>query len=122
MKTRNIFLTLSFLILVGLNGQSVFAQQTITAATLSGVVEDNNKAIVSGTTVSATQLETNQTQTVNADSNGRFRFPYLTAGNYEIKAGKSGFATSVKRLVVTIGLALEMNFELAIGEVEVARR
>ena len=110
MKTRNIFLTLSFLILVGLNGQSVFAQQTITAATLSGVVEDNNKAIVSGTTVSARQLETNQTQTVNSDSNGRFRFPYLTAGNYEIKAEKSGFATSIKRLVVTIGQALEINF------------
>lgn len=103
--------------LILINGQSVFAQQTITAATLSGIVEDKNGAIVSGTTVTATQLETNQIQTVNADSNGRFRFSYLTAGNYEIKAEKSGFAPSVKKIFVTIGQALEVNFELAIGEV-----
>ena len=117
MKIRNLLLSLCFLILVIGNGQSVFAQQSITAATLSGIVEDVNGAIISGATVTATQLETNQTQTINSDANGRFRFPYLTAGNYEIKAEKSGFAPSVKRLVVTIGQALETDFALAIGEV-----
>ncbi len=117
MKLRNIFLNLCFLMLAMLNTQSVFAQQTITAATLSGVVQDNNGAIVSGTTVTATQVDTNQTQTVNTDSNGRYRFPYLTAGKYEIKADKSGFAPSVKSLFVTIGQALEIDFELGIGSV-----
>ena len=90
-----------------MNAQSVFAQQSITAATLSGVVEDVNGAIIGGTIVTATNLETNQKQSSNSDANGRFRFPYLTAGNYEIKAEKSGFASSVKRIVVTIGQATE---------------
>lgn len=117
MRKRNIFLTLSFLILILMSGQNVFAQQSITAATLSGIIEDNNGAIVSGTTVTATQLETNQIQTVSTDSNGRYRFPYVTAGNYEVKVEKSGFAPSVKRILVTIGQALEVDFELTIGEV-----
>jgi hypothetical protein len=84
---------------------------------LSGVVEDSNGAIVSGTVVTATQLETNQKQSSNSDENGRFRFPYLPAGNYEIKVEKSGFAPSIKRLAVTIGQALDINFELVVGEV-----
>lgn len=117
MKIRNLLLSLCFLILAVVNAPSIFAQQSITAATLSGVVEDVNGAIVSGATVTATQLETNQTQTINSDENGRFRFPYLTAGNYDIKAEKSGFASSVKRLSATIGQALSLNFELAVGDV-----
>ena len=60
------------------------AQETISAASVSGRVIDAQHAVVPGAQVVARQIETNvKTETVT-DQDGRFRFPYLKVGPYEI--------------------------------------
>lgn len=93
------------------------AQQNISAATLSGTIEDANRAAVGGAKISATNLETNQTQTAVSDADGRFRFARLAIGNYEIRAGQNGFENSVQRLTTTVGQNLEIKIILKIKTV-----
>src|SRR5262245_19309115 len=61
---------------------TVFAQQTVTSAALSGHITDLNGALITGASVTATSVEHNQSQTTISDQNGRFRFPSLTVGTY----------------------------------------
>ncbi len=65
------------------------AQQTVTSATLGGRVEDSSGARLSGATVTATNLDTNQTHTILSDEEGRYRFSYLPAGSYRVTIGRA---------------------------------
>jgi hypothetical protein len=93
------------------------AQQNISAATLNGVIEDTNKSAISGTKISATNLETNQTKTVISDAAGRFRFAYLPVGNYEIKAEQNGFESFSQKLTATVGQVSELKLVLKVKTV-----
>ncbi len=114
-KTKAIFFI--FLTFITMGAASICAQQNISGATLSGTIEDVNGASISGAKVSATSLETNQTQTVISDQNGRFRFSYLPVGNYEISAEQSGFQVVNRKITLTIGQNSETKFVLLIKEV-----
>ena len=113
-KLQNIILlsAVFFLSITTLN-----AQQNISAATLSGTIEDSNGASVRGVSVVAANLETNRSQTTISDENGRFRFAYLPVGNYEIKANADGFTPLNQKLTATVGQALEIKLQLQIEEV-----
>ena len=95
----------------------VIAQQNVSAATLSGTVEDANKSAIGGAEVSATDLETSRTQETFSDADGRFRFAYLPVGNYEIKVSQKGFSTVSKKLNLTVGQNLEIGLTLPVSEV-----
>jgi len=101
--------------IVTVSGRDVAAQQTVTSATLSGRVEDATDASVSGATIEATNLETNQQATVVSDSDGRFRFAYLQVGAYKLSVSAPGFASLTKELTLTIGQAayLEVRVQVA---------
>ena len=60
------------------------AQETINYASVSGRVTDPQGAVVPGAEVSARQTDTNVAADTVTDSDGRFRFPYLKIGPYEI--------------------------------------
>ena len=106
-----------FLVFMTTGATSAFAQQNISAATLSGTVEDANGALVGGAKVSATSLETNQTQTANTDEDGRFRFAYLPVGSYEIHAEQAGFQAVNRKITLTVGQISELKFVLPIKEI-----
>ncbi|HMF56349.1 MAG TPA: carboxypeptidase regulatory-like domain-containing protein, partial [Pyrinomonadaceae bacterium] len=93
------------------------AQQAVAAASLSGRVEDSNGAVVSGATVEALNLETNQAQNATSDDNGRFRFSYLPVGAYRLTIERAGFATFTRRVTLTIGQALDVPFRLSVAEI-----
>ena len=65
-----------------------------------GIVSDASGAVVGGAKVTARQLETNLTATEKTDREGRFRFPYLKVGQYEIKVQHAGFADQTRSLTV----------------------
>src|SRR5215213_11512716 len=90
------------------------AQQTITSATLGGRVEDASGAILSNATVTITSLDTNQTQVVRSDQEGRYKFAYLPAGAYRLTVEHAGFAALQQQLTVSIGQALDVPLRLAV--------
>lgn len=91
------------------------AQQTVDVASISGRVVDDTAAVVPGAQITATRRDTNVVATAVTDADGRFRFPYLKIGTYEIVAGLSGFRTVTRQLTLTAGAAYELPFVLAVG-------
>jgi hypothetical protein len=91
------------------------AQQSVTSGTLSGRVEDAQGAVVSGVMVTATHLETNHQLTTTSDAEGRYRFPYLRPGDYDLKFEAQGFELMTKQLTVLVGQALDLPIKLTVA-------
>ncbi len=94
------------------------AQETINYGTISGRVTDPQGAVVPGVSVSARQTETNLTRETLTDAEGRFRFPYLRVGHYEVRVRLSGFADVTRNVTVTVGSAFELPVKLAIASLD----
>ena len=94
------------------------AQETVNYASVSGRVTDPSGAVVTGAQVIARQTETNLTAATETDGEGRFRFPYLKVGPYEITLRKTGFADVVRSLTLTLGAAFDLSVSLMVGTVE----
>ena len=91
------------------------AQQTVDVASISGRVVDDTGAIVPGAQVAATRRDTNIVTTAVTDAEGRFRFPYLKIGAYDIVASLSGFRDVTRQLMLTAGAAYELPIVLSVG-------
>jgi Carboxypeptidase regulatory-like domain len=94
-----------------------WAQQNVTSATLSGRIEDARGAVVSGANVIATHLETHQQLTTTSDEEGRYRFPYLRIGDYDLKIYAEGFSSVTKQLTASVGQALDLPIKLDVAGV-----
>ena len=64
------------------------AQQSVDYASVSGRVTDQSGGVIPAAGVTARHTGTNVTGEAITDSAGRFRFPYLRVGTYEIKVGR----------------------------------
>src|SRR5437773_10575631 len=84
------------------------AQETVNYASVSGRVTDPQGAVVPGAHVTARQTETNVSADAVTDAEGRFRFPYLKVGPYEIDVHLDGFADVRRRVTLTIGSAFDL--------------
>lgn len=94
-----------------------WAQQNVTSATLSGRIEDASGAVVSGASITATHLGTQQQLTTTSDYEGRYRFPYLRTGDYDLKIDAQGFSEVTKQLTVSVGQALDLPIKLDVAGV-----
>src|SRR5689334_8800728 len=94
------------------------AQETVNFGSIGGRVADEQGAVVPGARVVARQLETNQSTELESDGSGRFRFPYLRVGRYEIVASRDGFAEARRPITVTIGSAFELPITLRVAGVD----
>jgi hypothetical protein len=88
------------------------AQETVNYASVSGRVTDPQGAVVAGAQVLARQTEINIARAAVTDAEGRFRFPYLRLGPYEISVRGQGFADSTRRLNLTVGAAFDLPIVL----------
>ena len=88
------------------------------SASVSGRVTDPQGAVVPGAQVSARQTETNVIRETVTDQDGRFRFPYLKVGRYEITVRLQGFADATRALTLTIGSAFELPMTLRVGTLD----
>ncbi len=96
---------------------SALAQQAVSSATLSGRVEDKEGASIVGATVTATNLDRNQSWTATTDEQGRFRFSLLSVGPYRIKSEHEGFVTYGTELTLLIGQTMFLPIKLAVGNI-----
>jgi hypothetical protein len=94
------------------------AQETISHASIGGRVTDPTGAVVEGAQVTALQTDTNIASSAITDSEGRFRFPYLKVGRYQITVRHQGFADVVRGVTLTVGAAFELPVMLAIASTE----
>jgi hypothetical protein len=91
------------------------AQQTVDVGSVSGRVVDEMGMPIPGVTVVATHRSTNLSASAITDDSGRFRFPYLKIGVYDIRASLMGFKDLARTVTVSAGSAFEIPMALAIA-------
>ena len=94
------------------------AQQTVDVGSISGRVADQSASSIPGASVTATHLATNVVATAVTEVDGRFRFPYLRIGVYDIAVSLPGFTSVTRRITVSAGSAFELPITLALASVE----
>jgi hypothetical protein len=99
-------------------GEVPHAQEAINQATISGRVLDPQGAAVPGALVSARQTDTNVSVEITTDSEGRFRFPYLRIGPYEMRASLQGFRGNSRTLMLSAGSAFDIPIVLEVAGVD----
>src|SRR5437870_509297 len=94
--------------------QFAHAQAT---ATILGTVMDPSGAAIGGAMVQVKNIGTSLTQTAISDEQGRYRFPDLGIGEYEVQATQPGFQTVVhKGITLTVGSTPVVDFKLPLGQ------
>ena len=91
------------------------AQQSVDVGSVSGRIVDSSGGVVPGATITATHINTNVAVTAVSDQGGRFRFPYLRIGPYDIVASLAGFHDLTRRLTLSAGSAFEIPFTLTVA-------
>ena len=114
MKIR--VLVVSIFVLVSLPALCA-GQQNVTSASLSGRIEDSRGAVISGANVTATNRETNQRLATTSDGEGRYRFPYLRTGDYDVMVEATGFTSVTRQLTVLVGQTLDLPVRLEVSDV-----
>ncbi len=96
------------------------AWQSVDYASLSGRVTDQSGAVIPDAGVTARHAGTNVTDATVTNEAGRFRFPYLRVGTYEIVVELAGFADFTRQLTLTAGSAFELPVTLVVAGVDTA--
>ena len=102
--------------------QMLFAQATVNYASLAGRVTDPSGAVVAGAQVTARHTDTNLTSKTETGPDGRFRFPYLKVGPYEVKIQQPGFADAVRLANLTVGASFELPVALTLAPLQVSEQ
>ena len=105
-----------------LAAQISFAQATVNYASLAGRVTDPSGAVVAGARVTARQTDTNLISSAETGPDGRFRFPYLKVGPYEVKIQQPGFADSIRLATLTVGASFELPVMLTLAPLQVSEQ
>lgn len=104
------------LLLLVLTPAVAFAQTERGA--IVGTITDSSGAVVSGATVTITDLATNVTQTHRSNSDGLYEAPFLTPGVYRVAATATGFSTSFNgNVLVNVGARVRVDLSLQAGNV-----
>ena len=103
-------------ILFLLSAFPVFPQASSGAASVSGQVTDASGGVMPGVDVQVRNVATNAVRTLQSNEVGRFEIVALQPGDYEITAGKQGFATLVRKGVTLaigqraiVGLTMQVS-------------
>jgi len=93
---------------------AAYAQEI--GGTLSGRVLDAQKLPVPGVTVTATGQQ--GARTAVSDADGRYSIPFLTPGNYDLRAELQGFKSfEQKAVIVSVGQTTDIPVSMQVGGV-----
>jgi hypothetical protein len=93
-------------------------QETIHYASISGRVTDPQGSAVPGADVTARHTQTNVKAAAVSDQDGRFRFPFLKVGPYELVVARPGFKAVTRALSLNAGSAFQLPIALQVGGIE----
>src|SRR5713226_9798485 len=95
---------------------SAFAQSA--SATLSGTVEDQNRAVVPGATVTAENKATGLKRQATTNGEGYFTIPLLPPSAYSVTAQAQGFSpVQVSNVVLNVGDRKALQIQLKAGDI-----
>ncbi|MPY88350.1 MAG: TonB-dependent receptor [Luteitalea sp.] len=103
---------LSLILVLGGSAAPVGAQSRATSADLTGLVQDASQALVSGATVTATNVATRVSRAATTSERGRYTIPALPPGTYSVTVEHAGFAAEVREDV-----SLELGATVAVDVV-----
>jgi hypothetical protein len=110
MRSKMLFLVAMLLFAVSARAQY--------RASIQGVVIDPQGAVVSGATLTLTNLDTNLALTATSDENGVYNFVALPSARFSLAVEKAGFK---KKLLQNVGIIPEqanaLNIQLDLGQV-----
>ena len=87
-----------------------------TTATVQGVVRDATGAVVPGSTVTITNVETRVTSKWVTGPEGNFIAPFLQPGEYEVTAEKPGFKKTVRKgITLLVADTTRIDLTLEVG-------
>jgi Carboxypeptidase regulatory-like domain/TonB dependent receptor-like, beta-barrel len=109
---------LAFLGLCGALAHPASAQESVHYASVGGRIADPQGAAVMGAAVTARQVETNVLAATVTDEDGRFRFPFLRVGPYEIRVSKQGFKPVGRSMTLNAGAAFQLPIALQVEGLE----
>ena len=104
-----IFLASVFFVGVLVLSPAVFAQAN---ADLQGITRDTNGAVIPKVKVKARNTATNLTRETQSDEEGRYAFPSLPIGGYEVTATSTGFQEAKVNTELTVGQKTELEVVL----------
>ncbi len=92
----------------------LFAQKY--TGTITGVITDQQGAVVSGATVTAVNTSTGESRSATTNSSGVYSLPELAVGNYDVHVKAASFKEHVsKNVVVETSSTRTENAQLTIG-------
>jgi hypothetical protein len=95
---------------------TTFAQQQ---AVVLGAVADEQKGVLPGVTITATDISTGRQYVGVSDERGEYRIPNVPAGTYRLQAELPGFATVVfERIELLVGQNATIPFTLRVAGLE----
>jgi hypothetical protein len=89
-----------------------------TTATVSGMVEDQNGAVVPGVSITVQNRATSLERQATTNDDGYFTIPLLSPGTYTITARRDGFTTAeIRDVVLNVGDQKTFQVQLKTGDV-----
>ncbi len=86
------------------------------SAALSGTITDPSGAVLAGARVTATNLGTGTSRIALTDGNGRYQFPSVAVGDYQVSAAKPPFRGVLRTGIhLVVGQAATVDLELPMG-------
>ncbi len=90
--------------------------QTASSGSITGQVSDPQGSSVPGADVTLTDIGTKSKQSATTNDSGRYNFPVVNSGLYDIVVSKAGFKVAkMAQQKVSIGLVLTVNVTLEVG-------
>src|SRR5215472_4654856 len=88
------------------------------ASTIRGTITDQSGAVVSGATVTITNLQTNLSRSQTTGSTGSYSFELIPPGEYKVEIEAKGFRKNVvPRVQALVGNVTEVSQKLQVGEI-----
>jgi hypothetical protein len=117
-KTRKKFLAVLMLAIVLAMELAATTYGQIDTATILGTVRDANGGVIPRAKVTLTNTGTGVATTKDSDEEGRYIFPAIKIGMYQVAVEAAGFKKSVRSgIQLSIQQAPEINFVLEAGDI-----
>ena len=94
----------------------LFAQTTVGTGSIVGNVTDPSAAVISGASVTITNVATAQVVSLTTNSSGAYNSGALLPGNYKVQVSAQGFSQVETPVTVLVGNTATVNAKLQIGQ------